>query len=192
MERRYLELRSEVTGDTLTGHAAVFGEEAQVRDFWETVTDTFFDRPLAEQRALADAGRDTVFQVDHGGMPLGRTGSGTLRLAKDTRGLHFELALPDTSAGRDVRVLNERGDLRHMSFGFAAARDAWTARKAGGQLRSLIEAKYLFDISVVTHPSYAGASAGLRSWSGDLPELPTPMTARDQYALIRARARIER
>ena len=38
--------------------------------------------------------------------------------SEDSNGLAFELSVPDTSAGRDVLALAERGDLGGMSFGF--------------------------------------------------------------------------
>ena len=45
---------------------------------------------------------------------LARTKSGTLRLEEDSKGLRFELDLPDTTEGRDLLALAERGDIGGM------------------------------------------------------------------------------
>lgn len=183
MNRLYAEMRAEVTGNKLAGHAAVFGQETLVKDFYEVIQPGFFDRALREQEELAKIGRDTIMQANHDGLPLARTGSGTLRLAADSEGLAFEADLPDTTLGRDIRELVARGDLRSMSFGFTASQDEWSKREGGAQLRTLIEADRLFDISPVNFPAYAGAAVALRNLNR------SPASARAQAALIRAKLR---
>jgi HK97 family phage prohead protease len=169
VERRSLhEVRADVRGNKLTGHASVFGQETRIRDFFEQVMPTFFDRVLRERQ-------DTVMQVNHEGLPIARTTSGTLKLSKDSTGLAFEADLADTSLGRDVRVLAERGDLNAMSFGFTVFQDAWALRKDGSQLRSLIEADRLFDISPVTFAAYDGTDLALRALFGDVPRPPAAL-----------------
>ena len=51
-----------------------------------------------------------LFNHERGAL-LGRTCSGTLRLSEDGTGLRYEIDLPDTTVGRDVAALLERGDL---------------------------------------------------------------------------------
>lgn len=185
MERRALhEVRADIQGNRLVGHASVFGQETRIRDFYEQVMPSFFDRVLRERQ-------DTVMQVNHDGLPIARTTSGTLKLSKDSTGLAFEADLADTSLGRDVRVLAERGDLNAMSFGFVVAEDAWSVRKDGAQLRSLLEAERLFDISPVTFAAYAGTDLALRAEDVHPPTL-SRVTARGQAARIRARTTLGR
>ena len=95
IERRAAtELRA--SGRKLEGYAATFGTPANVGGFSETIQAGAFRASLA-------AGADILALVDHDpGRLLARTASGTLRLAEDTRGLRFELDLPDTSLGRDM------------------------------------------------------------------------------------------
>jgi HK97 family phage prohead protease len=181
MERRTLDIRAaEVRGNTLTGHASVFNQETRIADWYEVVLPGFFDRALRENQ-------DTVFQAEHAGLPLARTTAGTLKLSTESRGLTFEADLADTSLGRDVRVLVERGDLRSMSFGFTVAEDSWSVRKDGSQLRGLVDCGRLWDVSVVTFPAYEGTDVSVRSRFGDLPTPPRipRLTARDQVARIR-------
>lgn len=180
MERRNVEIRAEVAGNKLRGHASVFNQETRLGDFYEVVLPSFFDRALREKQ-------DTVLQAEHAGLPLARTSSGTLKLSKDSTGLAFEADLADTSTGRDVRTLVERGDLASMSFGFTVAEDAWSLRKDGAQLRALVEAERLFDVSVVTFPAYAGTDVALRQAIKQVtpPQVSRAVTARDQARRLR-------
>ncbi len=122
--------------------------------------------PGAFSASLASAA-DILGLVDHDpSRVLGRTRSKTLRLAEDTRGLSFELDLPDTQAGRDVLALAERGDLGGMSFGFRAV-DA----PRQGDRRELRKVD-LFEISVVSAwPAYPETVVQARAREPLLPGL---------------------
>jgi len=151
-ERRAgIELRA--AGRKLTGYAAVFGVPAKIGTFTETVSFGAFRASLA-------SGADVLALVDHDpGRLLGRTSSGTLRLAEDTRGLAFEIDLPDTALGRDMLALAERRDLGGMSFAFRATDEAWPASD-----RRELRAVSLLEIIVVqAWPAYAQTSVQARS-----------------------------
>lgn len=179
MERRTLEVRAAVEGNRLVGHAAVFDQDALIRDFYESIDRRAFGRVLREKQ-------DVVLQVDHQGLPLARTTAGTLHLGTDSTGLTIDADLAPIGLGNDVRVLVDRGDLRSMSFGFQVAEDVWTVRKDGSQHRTITEVGRLFDVSVVTFPAYAGTDVALRSEVyGTLPAPPPRATARGQAARIR-------
>lgn len=146
------EVRAE--GRRLVGYAAIFNTETRIADFVETI------RPGAFAASLA-AGDDILALVDHDrSRVLARTRTGTLRLSEDTKGLRFEIDVPDTTAGRDVLALAARGDLGGMSFGFsvALAGEAWTGDKR--ELRAVT----LHEISVVNAwPAYPATSVQARS-----------------------------
>lgn len=154
-ERRSLQVHAEVRAKdrTLTGYAATFGTEARIGGaFTETIAPGAFAGSLR-------AGRDVLALVDHDpGRVLARTRSGTLRLSEDSRGLHFDLDVPDTQAGRDVLALAQRGDIGGMSFGFTALDEALE-----GDRREL-RAVDLHEISVVlAWPAYDGTVVSARS-----------------------------
>jgi HK97 family phage prohead protease len=155
VERRALpiEVRT-ASGRKLVGHAAVFGVPAQIGGFKETI------RPGAFRATLLNPARDVLGLVDHDpSRLLGRTGSGSLRLAEDARGLAFELDLPDTQLGRDVLALAERRDLGGMSFGFRATDEAWPARD-----QRELRAVDLFEISVIqAFPAYSQTDVSARA-----------------------------
>jgi HK97 family phage prohead protease len=130
IERRGRALEIRVAGDAngrkLAGYAATFNMPADIGGgFTETIHAGAF---AASLRAKGDV----VALVDHNpGQILARTRSGTLRLAGDMKALALELGVPDTSFGRDVLALAERGDLGGMSFGFRVVDDDWLPASAG-------------------------------------------------------------
>jgi len=151
LERRAaVEFRTK--GRRLEGYAAVFGREARIGDFTETV------QPGAFKDSLAG---DVLALVDHDtSRLLARTKSGTLRLAEDSRGLHFDLAVPETGLGRDVLTLAERGDLGGASFAFTVPRGG---ERWAGRSRELVRVN-LQEISVVSAwPAYEGTSVAARA-----------------------------
>jgi HK97 family phage prohead protease len=152
-----VEIREAETGEIrVAGYAAVFDEETDIGGMF---------REAISPGAFADAvGRDdVVFLVNHEGLPLARTRSGTLRLKEDERGLYMEADLDETDP--DVRAIvpkMKRGDLDKMSFGFIAERQEWSDMDSKYPKRTIQQAR-LFDVSVVTTPAYEGTEIALRS-----------------------------
>ena len=159
IEKRFQTTELRAKGRRLEGYAALFGSEARIgSSVVETIAPGAFARTLT-QRA------DILALVDHDPTRvLARTRSGSLRLSEDTRGLTFDLDVPDTQAGRDVLALAERGDLGGMSFGFEAIDE-----HVDGARREL-RAVDLFEISVVAaFPAYEGTVINARSQPAGYP-----------------------
>jgi HK97 family phage prohead protease len=163
------------------GYAAVFNKLSQnLGGFVEQVLPGAFTKTIGEQdvRALFNHSEDMV---------LGRNRSGTLRLEEDGTGLAYEIDLPDTSAGRDVAKLLERGDVSGSSFGFRTIEDEWGETPEGFPLRSLVQTS-LRDVGPVTFPAYSDSSSALRSLaearSLDLDALVAASAAGDLRSLI--------
>lgn len=144
------------------GHAAVFGmQSVNLAPDWADYTVHEIIDPHAFDRTVREA--DVVGLFNHDDMwLLGRTTSGTVRLAIDERGLGYEIDLPDTTHGRDVAVLLRRGDVNGSSFAFRAIRDTWFEDEEGNITRTLLEVA-LIDVSPVTHPAYPDTDSSLRS-----------------------------
>lgn len=144
----------------ITGYATVFDSPSvDLGGFVETIRAGAFARSLADGHG--------VFFIHHHNFAdlLGSTRSGSLRLAEDRRGLHFELDLPETSLGRDVHTLVKRGDLASMSFAFTvngAAGEAWKEKPDGTLARELIDLN-LYEIYTVALPAYKATSVTARS-----------------------------
>lgn len=147
-----LELRASEDGTKLIGYAAVFDSPSEPMPFTEYV------RRGAFQKTLKD-GADVRLLIDHEGIPLARTKSGTLMLMEDDRGLRVEANL-DPSNPDAARVISamKRGDMSQMSFAFRTIKDQWNADRSVRELKEV----QLFDVSVVTFPAYEETVAELR------------------------------
>lgn len=152
-----VELRARVDEDTIFGHAAVFGQVANLGSSYEQLHRDAFNA------VLEDPSTDVRALINHDpNQLLARQSSGTLRLQTDNEGLSFEIDLPDTSYARDLRSLVARGDLDGASFGFVPGDDEWDRAPDGRRLRTHTRVARLIDISPVTFPAYEGAGVALR------------------------------
>ncbi len=140
----------------VSGYAAVFGEETNIAGmFTEVIEQGAFTNALERQD-------DVVFLINHDGLPLARTRSGTLRLTQDERGLFMETELDGSDP--DVRSIvpkMKRGDLDKMSFAFIPTRQEWD--DSGDMPKRMIQDLQLHDVAIVTTPAYDGTEIGLRS-----------------------------
>lgn len=144
-------------GKTLTGYCAVFNSEANLGDFSEVIRAGAFSKSLGSGSNIR-----ALYHHDSQAL-LGTTKGGTLQLREDAHGLTFTLALPDTSHGRDLAILVDRGDVSGCSFGFRVrdGGDRWEQR--GVQLvRELLDVD-LQEITLTADPAYKDTSIALRS-----------------------------
>jgi HK97 family phage prohead protease len=159
------ELRADGAGDgyTLVGYASVYETPYAVRDslgeYHETIRSGAFVKSVAERD-------DVRLLLNHDGVPLARTKSGTLTLdANDPHGLRVEAHLDARSPlVAAVKSAMDRGDMDQMSFAFQATRQKWSSDYTQ---RDVVEAK-LFDVSVVTYPASESTSASLRGVGADV------------------------
>lgn len=151
-----VEIREDDTGEIrVSGYAAVFDQETDIGGmFLESIKRGAFEAAVGRD--------DVVFLINHEGLPLARTRSGTLTLREDDHGLYMEAALdPSDPDVRSIVPKMKRGDLDKMSFAFRPVRQEWDDTKKMPK-RMIIEAE-LFDVSIVTTPAYDGTGIGLRS-----------------------------
>lgn len=150
------EIRADQEGGIrVSGYAAVFNQEADIAGMF---------REVIAPGAFKDAiGRDdVVFLINHEGLPLARTRSGTLTLREDDKGLYMQTSLdPDDPDVRSIVGKMKRGDLDKMSFAFMVELQEWDETDEV-PLRTIKRAS-LHDVSIVTTPAYDGTDIGLRS-----------------------------
>lgn len=160
-----LEMRARDNGPTASsGYASVTGVPYEMRDWWgdpytEVVDVGAFEGVLSRQP-------DTRLLVNHDGIPLARTTSGTLTLAEHTTGpttgLFHEAELDGASQlVVGIRSAITRRDLTEMSFMFRA-RGEWSPDYTQRNIREVTE---LYDVSFVTFPANPGTSVQLHSAS---------------------------
>jgi HK97 family phage prohead protease len=138
-------------GRTLHGYAAVYGVESEdLGGFKEKIAVGAFSGVLdSDVRALLNHDPSQV---------LGRTKSGTLRLFDEQRGLRFEVDLPDSPLGENVREAVRRKDIDGASVRFTVDKDSWQ-----DNLRTVESVKEVKDITVATFGAYPAASVDLRT-----------------------------
>jgi HK97 family phage prohead protease len=143
---------------TVEGYGALYNSRSvDLGGFEEVIEPGAFDDVL-------DRSPDVFALFNH--LPeavLARSTSGTLRLSVDDKGLAYSFDMPDTTLGRDLTEMMERGDVYSSSFAFLVDRAEF--RKEGGKtVRYISKIKDLVDVSVVTTPAYPEASSAIRSF----------------------------
>lgn len=141
--------------DTISGISAVVGEETVLwRGYHEVIEPGAFDDVLSDDVRC-------LFNHDSSNL-LGRTQAGTCRLSITSEGhLAFENDMPDTTLGKDVRTLIDRGDVTGCSFAF-------TIKEGKGEyitrdneeiyLYRIKKIGKLYDVGPVTYPAYEATS----------------------------------
>jgi len=148
-----LEARQDGEGNKLIGYASVFDSPSEPMPFVEYVRKGAFAKTLND-------GADVRLLIDHEGVPLARTKSGTLMLEEDDRGLKVEASLDpmNPDAARVISAM-KRGDISQMSFAFRTIKDNWNTDRSVRELKEV----QLYDVSVVTFPAYEETVAEIRS-----------------------------
>ncbi len=166
------------------GHAAVFGEWTEIGSYY----GSFMERiNRGAFRKVLNAGADVRFLINHDGLPLARTASGTMTLQEDARGLLVNADLAPTTLAQDLAVLVERGDISQMSFGFRVGKHELEEDGENGIVkRTITEFSDLYDVSPVTFPAYEGTDAGMRAAA--LNELRSAVKASPDLAAVLARS----
>ncbi len=188
-----LELRKE--GDSpgrLVGIAVPFGKRSEDLGGWveQFQQGAFGDGIGRDNDAKALIGHDDRL------IALGSYRAGTLILKEEKQGLSYDLDLPDTTAGRDLAVSVERGDVGGVSIGFRVREQGamWEEEDDDVLVRTVISAN-LFEMSFVNFPAYVDTSIAQRSflqWRGtmvrsELAEQTTAQAARLQRAQLQLR-----
>jgi uncharacterized protein len=142
-------------GRTAHGYACVYDALSEPLDDIGGARERF--APGAFDGVIANA--DVCALLNHDpDQILGRTKSGTLRLFDEPKGLRFELDLPDSPLGENMRTAISRGDLDGASFRFEVGDEAWD-----GETRTIKSVRALHDVTLATYPSYPTTSVELRT-----------------------------
>lgn len=165
-----VEFRASKDGDTLTfdGYASVTDIEYDVFGGppfgWdETIAHGAFGKTLRE-------GADVAFLINHEGLTLARTKSGTLDLKEDKTGLRTVARLDARmTIVNDLQIAVERGDVDEMSFAFRVVKDEWfdergePSNEMTGVQRRITEVNIdKGDVSAVNYGANPATSGGFR------------------------------
>ena len=152
-----MELRAADDGSALhlTGYASMTETPYDVGFYTETIKRGAFKQTLGQKP-------DVQLLVNHEGLPLARTTSGTLRLAEDERGLKVEADLdPERTDVQNLARAMQRGDIDQMSFAFQATDQDWNDDYTARSIKSV--SIHRGDVSVVNQGASPTTQANLRS-----------------------------
>lgn len=169
IERRYLtsglEIRGADTGvSTLRGYALRFGVSYDMGWFDEEVSEQAFDAAnISDVRILFNHDSNLI---------LGRTVAGTARVGIDKEGMWYEVDLPSSPNGENMREAVERGDVTQSSWGFSLKRDdagktigdKWEVRN-GRKYRVITAVDTVYDASPVVYPANPDTTIAKRAFS---------------------------
>lgn len=147
----------------ISGYAVVFEQDS--KPFW----DEWIER--IDRNAFADTDMSDVrMVVDHGYsiqtlLARSHDGAGSLEITVDDIGVAFRFAVPNTSIGRDLVELIERGDVSECSFAFYVKEDRWTYAaddaSAKYDVRTILKVDKLVDLSIVVSGQYGQTSVSV-------------------------------
>jgi HK97 family phage prohead protease len=170
-----MEMKPQKSGFRFRGHAAVFGEEAEL-GFIPRIGRVTESVQRGAFRKVLQQDANIPFTLEHDETRVfATTRSKRLKLAEDTKGLAVDADLPDTSLARDLHALVESDVIRGMSFGFVAGprENFKVEQRSDGRHRLLVGFKKLLDVTATWNPTYRGAEAQFRSMTmtyADSPE----------------------
>lgn len=152
----------------------------------ETIVRGAFAKTLADRA-------DVAFLINHTGMTLARTKSGTLTLAEDGHGLAVEASLDGRQGPvSDLRIAMDRRDIDEMSFAFRIIRQQWLTADgeevpwwdiSGIDRRILEVSLQKGDVSVVNYGANPATSADLRFLLAEA-RAGRPISAASRAALL--------
>lgn len=169
----------------LEGYASTVDEPYEMYDFWGPYTEVV-DRGAFDVTLAADP--DVAFLLNHRGMTMARTVSGTLELAVDERGLKSNAYLnPERTDVRDLIHAVNDGDVDQMSFAFRIVRGQWSPDYT--EYRILEVDLHRGDVSAVNYGAnpYTSISARAKQAFDAIDALEGPAL---RAALARAQARL--
>lgn len=190
-----IEVRASTTGDTLVwdGHASVTSHGYEVYGGAPFGWEEKVQRGAFKRTLLNNA--DVSFLINHEGMALARTRSGTLTLMEDDIGLRNVAELDmRQNAVNDLAIANERGDVNEQSIGFRVVGEEWfddddaPSNRNVGTKRLITEINLnKGDVSAVNYGANDAAGGGFRELDVAFAELRAGKAlSDDQRSLLRS------
>jgi HK97 family phage prohead protease len=156
------DLQANETGNTIEGHAAVFGQSYDMCWYTETIARGAFDKTDFT---------DVLFSINHDlkKLPLARSrnnnANSTLQLQVDEQGLNTRATL-DIENNTDAKALYgsiQRGDMNGMSYIFSVRNDEWTGLDTDNPSRTITDIAKVYEVSAVSMPANPGTDINARS-----------------------------
>lgn len=167
IEIRTIDIAPQSTEEgVIEGYAVVYGVESRVLTDWDGEFIEIIEPGAVTEDLIRKSDVKALFNHNQNYL-LARSvqGDGTLGLKADERGLFFRFQSPNTTAGRDVRELVQRGDIRGCSFAFTVnEKDVRYEWRGDQRVRIVSKLSGLYDVSLVVEPAYVQTSVDARSF----------------------------
>lgn len=172
IETRETNINSDTTGTKFVGSAAVYNVQSKYG-----LTNDYVTQPFKEMflpGCFADSiatGRDVLALSDHIAVSatlLGRLSNNTLRLNDTPEALGFEIDIPSTQQGEDIKTQIQRGDITGVSLGMIVIDDEYVTDTDGLMLR-IVKKAMLQEISLVINPAYSQTKVEVREMKQEVP-----------------------
>lgn len=152
----HVEFRDNPDGSLhLSGYACVTGTPYDMGWYTEQVNRGAFAKTLSESP-------DVQLLINHAGLPLARTKSGTLQLLEDNKGLKVDADLdPEDPDVASLSRKMKRLDIDQMSFAFRAIRQEWDEDYTARQIMECDINRG--DVSVVNQGANPNTSVSVRA-----------------------------
>lgn len=138
------------------GYASVFNSRTNIGGWYEEEI-----APGAFKESISQ-GKDVRCLFNHNwDYVLGRTKSKTLVLEEDSKGLKFEVTLPNTTFANNLKESMARGDINQCSFGFMVTGQEEDYTQDIPLIR--VTNVDLWEVSIVPLPAYEDTEASVRS-----------------------------
>ena len=155
IEHRYAPIEYRAESGTIEGIAVTYGDTAKIPGPGGLVMESI--RPGAFGRV-----GDVVANIQHDRQrPIARTGGGGLDLADGPDRLAARISIPDTTDGRDARILLDRGILRGLSVEMRVLDELYQGRER------IITRADLKGLAIVDRPAYRLSTAALKRWTDE-------------------------
>lgn len=144
--------------EKIIGYAVVFNQRTVL--YKDPMTGLEYGE-IIDRHALDSANlSDVILRYDHAGRVLARTRNGSLRLVVDDHGLLIEADMSGTEEARSYYNDVKTGLIDKMSFAFTVSGEEW---EQGTRTRKITAIERLFDVSLVSFPSYEQTEVHARS-----------------------------
>ena len=171
----------------VVGSGAVYNKRSQdLGGYVEIIRPGCFKRSL-------ESGREIKSCYNHDdSKTLGSTEGDPPLVIRDTdKGVEYEVEIPDTTYGRDLKENLRRKLVRGSSFAFRTIEDNWYKDDKGQVVRELVDAE-LIELGPVNNPAYLPTEASLRALNDVYESKVSQMQAQEGNLQIEREAQARR
>ena len=165
----------------LEGKAVTFDEETVLFKIGDTEYKEIIKKGSFDETDMSEA--FMKYNLSDAFMAMARTKNETLQIDVRDDGVYIKAELADTTAGRDLYTLVQRGDIDKMSFAFTIEEESYNKETHTWTVHRIDK---LYDVAAVTIPAYENTELYARRFgeveTSRIKEVETEKIERDRLA----------